>query len=267
MSTIKVDTIATRTGSGNITASNTIAGTSATLSGTLNVTGTAALAGDATANRLNLGGRSAGAGGTPLGVNFSSASTNGMQINDTNSGNLGGMLGFYSGSGTGTLRANIQNANNAGVHMCVGTGGSVVFTQTGYTAANALDDYEEGTFTPSFTNGVNAGATYTAQSGRYTKIGRQVITEVDLDLNSFSANGSHVYVGGFPFVSNSAAPYGGGFFNYNGGWYNNIGQWLMIAGAQYAAFYRQTDGAALGGTSTGMSMGGTCRFVLLYMTA
>ena len=39
MSTIKVDTIATRTGSGNITASNTIAGTSATLSGTLGVTG------------------------------------------------------------------------------------------------------------------------------------------------------------------------------------------------------------------------------------
>ena len=41
MSTIKVDTIATRTGSGNITASNTIAGTSSTLSGTLGVTGDA----------------------------------------------------------------------------------------------------------------------------------------------------------------------------------------------------------------------------------
>ena len=39
MSTIKVDTIATRTGSGNITASNAISGTSATLSGTLGVTG------------------------------------------------------------------------------------------------------------------------------------------------------------------------------------------------------------------------------------
>ena len=50
MSTIKVDTIATRTGSGNITASNTIAGTSATLSGTLAVTGTAALTGDVTLN-------------------------------------------------------------------------------------------------------------------------------------------------------------------------------------------------------------------------
>ena len=45
MSTIKVDTIATRTGSGNITASNTIAGTSATLSGTLGVTGNTTVGG------------------------------------------------------------------------------------------------------------------------------------------------------------------------------------------------------------------------------
>ena len=56
----------------------------------------------------------------------------------------GGMLQFYSGSGQGTLRANIMNANNAGVHFAVG-GSSVVFTQNSYVAANALDDYEEGT--------------------------------------------------------------------------------------------------------------------------
>ena len=267
MSKISVTTIAGLTSGGDANKVKIESGDTLQVESNATVGGTLAVTGNATASTIALGGRTFNAGNTPLGVNFSSASSSGLQINDTNSGNLGGMLQFYSGSGAGTLRANIQNANNAGVHMCVGTGGSVVFTQTGYTAANALDDYEEGTFTPSFTNGVNAGATYTAQSGRYTKIGRQVITEVDLDLNSFSANGSHVYVGGFPFVSNSAAPYGGGFFNYNGGWYNSIGQWLMIAGAQYAAFYRQTDGAALGGTSTGMSMGGTCRFVLLYMTA
>ena len=59
MSTIKVDTIATRTGSGNITASNTIAGTSATLSGTLGVTGnttmggTLAVTGNSTAVQLH----------------------------------------------------------------------------------------------------------------------------------------------------------------------------------------------------------------------
>ena len=60
MSTIKVDAIATRTGSGNITASNTIAGTSATLSGTLGVTGVATfgtdtLKVDSSNNRVGLG--------------------------------------------------------------------------------------------------------------------------------------------------------------------------------------------------------------------
>ena len=54
MSTIKVDTIATRTGSGNITASNTIAGTSATLSGDLTVD-TTTLKVDSTNNRVGIG--------------------------------------------------------------------------------------------------------------------------------------------------------------------------------------------------------------------
>ena len=57
MSTIKVDTIATRTGSGNITLSNNVAsltsagaisGTNLTASGTLGVTGAASLNGGAT---------------------------------------------------------------------------------------------------------------------------------------------------------------------------------------------------------------------------
>ena len=84
---------------------------------------------------------------TTMKVNFSSASTAGFGINDTNSGNLGGMLQFYSGSSNGTLRANIMNANNAGVHAALGTSGTVVFGGTSYVEANALDDYEFGTWT------------------------------------------------------------------------------------------------------------------------
>ena len=177
MSTIKVDTITTRTGSGNITLSNNVAsltsagaisGTNLTASGTLGVTGATTLSSNVAVN---------GGTGGQVATNFSSASTMGMKINDTNSGNLGGMLGFYSGSGAGTLRANIQNANNAGVHFSVGTGGSIVFTQTGYTAANALDDYEEGTFEVVITG--TSGGTATGNSGAgagasYTKIGNTV---------------------------------------------------------------------------------------------
>lgn len=159
-------------------------------------TDTLGVTGNATASTIALGGRSANAGNTPLGVNFNSASGTGLQINDTNSGNLGGMLQFYSGSGGGTLRANIQNANNAGVHFCVGAGGSVVFTQNGYIAANALEDYEEGFYNPTY--GASAGygnQTYTSRHGVYTKIGNIVKVWVDMTL---SANSSQA---GVPLIT------------------------------------------------------------------
>jgi hypothetical protein len=175
MSTLKTDTLSTVSGSGSITVS-----TGLTASSIVGVNG--------------------GTGGQ-VATNFSSASTMGMKINDTNSGNLGGMLGFYSGSGAGTLRANIQNANNAGVHFSVGTGGSVVFTQTGYTAANALDDYEKGTWTPTLDfGGGTTGITYGTQAAVYTKIGNVVYFSFRMYLTSKGSSTGHAHISGFPFT-------------------------------------------------------------------
>jgi len=181
MSEIKVDTLSTVSGSGSLTVSNNL-----TASGVVGVNG--------------------GTGGQ-VATNFTSASTMGMKINDTNSGNLGGMLGFYSGSGAGTLRANIQNANNAGVHFSVGTGGSIVFTQTGYTAANALDDYEEGTFTPVVAfGGGSSGITYSSgrQLGQYTKIGDSVFIYIHIQLTSKGSSAGAVQIHGLPFTVKSS---------------------------------------------------------------
>ena len=213
MSKISVTTIAGLTSGGDankviIESGDTLqVDSNATVGGTLGVTGnttmggTAAITGNATANSINLGGRSLGSGGTPLGVNFSSASTNGMQINDTNSGNLGGFMGFYSGSGAGTLRANIQNANNAGMHLCLGTNGTVTFGNTGYVAANALDEYEEGTFTPS----VGGNATYNSQIGKYVKIGRSVTIKLEIHINVLGT-GSTSTITGIPFGGDTEVP-------------------------------------------------------------
>ena len=55
-------------------------------------------------------------------------------------------------------------------------------------AANALDDYEEGTFTPGFAysggNG-NASFTFANATGKYTKIGNVCYYSIDLRFNSF----------------------------------------------------------------------------------
>ena len=53
-------------------------------------------------------------------------------------------------------------------------------------AANALDDYEEGTWTPTLTGATTTGSSqaYSTQEGRYTKIGRLVFVAIHLDLSS-----------------------------------------------------------------------------------
>jgi len=58
-----------------------------------------------------------------------------------------------------------------------------------YNAANTLDDYEEGTWTPAFAN-MGTG-TYTTQVGRYTKVGNLVTASVHIDINVLgTASGS-----------------------------------------------------------------------------
>ena len=64
-------------------------------------------------------------------------------------------------------------------------------------AANALDDYEEGTWTPS----VGGSATYTIQAGHYTKIGNQVFITGIVLINSISGAAHTNYLDGLPYQS------------------------------------------------------------------
>jgi hypothetical protein len=76
---------------------------------------------------------------------------------------------------------------------------------------NTLDDYEEGTFTPTDTSG--AGLVFTAVSAKYTKIGREVFAKIDLTFPA-TADGSAVKIGGLPFAAVGSTPVGGAFVRY-----------------------------------------------------
>ena len=78
-------------------------------------------------------------------------------------------------------------------------------------AANALSDYEEGTFTPSFSGGLT-GSGYSHQHGQYTKIGRQVSWTIILTISSGNdtTSGSVIDIQGFPFTCLNSSPYQGG---------------------------------------------------------
>jgi hypothetical protein len=72
-------------------------------------------------------------------------------------------------------------------------------------AANALSDYEEGTWTPAYTSGSSG---YSSQQGKYTKIGEQVTAWFKLDMNNNQVGGSVLQIGGLPFTSSSHPSYG-----------------------------------------------------------
>ena len=66
-------------------------------------------------------------------------------------------------------------------------------------AANALDDYEEGTWTPSFTG---YGGAYTNRSGHYTKIGNTVCAWCYIQTSTAGSSGQGVEVTGLPYPLN-----------------------------------------------------------------
>ena len=77
-------------------------------------------------------------------------------------------------------------------------------------AANALDDYEEGTWTMGVSfGGGSTGVTYAANSGTYTKVGRQVTVSGLMILTSKGSSTGIATLTGLPFTIANA----GGFYS------------------------------------------------------
>jgi hypothetical protein len=65
---------------------------------------------------------------------------------------------------------------------------------------NALDDYEEGTWTPIIEGTTTAGiGVYVVQSGRYTKIGNRVLFDCRAVWSAHTGTGN-MFLAGFPFT-------------------------------------------------------------------
>lgn len=83
------------------------------------------------------------------------------------------------------------------LRMASGTGGIQFNGDTA--AANALDDYEEGTFTATLTGGISNPTTAVTTTANYTKIGRQVTVSIMFaNVNTTGASGA-VRITGLPF--------------------------------------------------------------------
>jgi hypothetical protein len=98
-----------------------------------------------------------------------------------------------------------------------GTGITFPATQSASSDANTLDDYEEGTWTPT----VGGTATHSLQQGSYTKIGRQVTVNFEIIITTLGT-GSTISIFGLPFSVVGAAGEGRGATGYFSGLAVNV---------------------------------------------
>ena len=107
---------------------------------------------------------------------------------------------------SGRLLVGLTSANANGGILQLSSGITFPAAQVASADPNTLDDYEEGTFTPTVIGSTTAGtATYAAQNGRYTKIGRLVQFELDIAWSAGTGTGN-LRIAGLPFTSNSNRP-------------------------------------------------------------
>ena len=81
-----------------------------------------------------------------------------------------------------------------------GSGITFPATQSASSDANTLDDYEEGTWTPT----LGGTTTYNTQAGRYTKVGRMVYVSVIIAVNQIGT-GSTTQIFSLPFTQSGTA--------------------------------------------------------------
>jgi hypothetical protein len=134
--------------------------------------------------------------------------------NQYNSGGAGSTYGqivfknYNSSGGSLTERVRITGSGNILAQKCISVGAAtpssdgagITFpaTQSASSDANTLDDYEEGTWTPTFTaaSGTLAGF---SSSGLYTKIGRTVNIVGKVSCSGIGSASGQMTVGNFPF--------------------------------------------------------------------
>ena len=209
---------------------------------------------DITINNSNTASGAAGGAGLSIvsgdssygGVIFSNNSTHGlgymkynMSANELIFGSSSNNRLYITSSGDVDVEAGDIFFSTAGKGIVLGA--------TSNTDANTLDDYEEGTFTPTYSFSSSTGTfTYDAQIGRYTKIGNRCFFSVIVRSTGHSGTSNGLFrIASLPFNVLSDAPSGGTCFFITGGNFSaNYGVATQLVTTEHIEFYKQV-------TSTG----------------
>ena len=119
---------------------------------------------------------------------------------------------------SGRLLVGPTSANANGGILQLSSGITFPATQVASSDANTLDDYEEGTWTIGLTfGGGSTGITTTGNTGRYTKVGRQVTVSGILSLSNKGSSTGLAEITGLPFtIANANEAYSAASVRFNG---------------------------------------------------
>ena len=134
-----------------------------------------------------------GSGNVALGAQITSTQTTGLLIASTSS-SLNGNTAIEVKNSSGTSTVDINADGSATFAGSVSIGGTA--------AANTIDEYEEGTWTPAFIGTSTAGTpTYASsgQAGKYTRVGNQVTAWAYLDVTNLGGAAGNINITGLPF--------------------------------------------------------------------
>ena len=110
------------------------------------------------------------------------------------------------GGATESLRvSDVGDVTAARGNLVIGTAGKGIdFSAATHAAgmtSELLNDYEEGTFTPTISSTIGAITTYTINSARYTKIGRVVHIVIQFFVSDNGTGAGQIYLQGLPFTN------------------------------------------------------------------
>ena len=217
-----------------------------TVSGDLTVD-TNTLVVDAAGNRVMIGTTTEGSAGADELTVGSTSGSNGITIR----GGTTGTSSIYMSdatSGAGEYAGYIAYSHNSDSMAIAAAGGQRIRIDadglkfgSDTAAANALDDYEEGTWTPT----VGGTATYTTQEGHYTKIGDLVHARCTIVINSIGS-GATTNISGLPFTCKSGT---NGMGQINVGYWSNfktntIAPGGFVAAATTTVYFTGSDASA-----------------------
>ena len=200
-------------------------------------------------------------------IEASNAHTSQLFFSDTDAENVA-RISVFNGSGQATSNAMLFGLGGS-TKMMLQTGGGISFNGD-TAAANALDDYEEGTFVITAGGGSNATFNSNNNAGSYTKIGRQVTIAGQFLVDG----GNNALRIGLPFSASAYTDdadmsFGASVIGYD---YNAAGStdcdglFIMIdTGQAYARFMEHRDNSAWADLICDTD--GYLRFTLTYFTA